>query len=131
MPRRGVKMELVLTVLFLLQLKHFICDFPLQSFPYMYENKGTYGHPGGLLHSAVHFVGSLIALVPTLGFSFFLAGVVLAEFVAHYHIDWWKMRTNKKTGWGPHTSEYFWWLLGFDQLLHQLCYIGMICILLS
>lgn len=123
-------METALVILFLLQLKHFICDFPLQSFPYMYENKGTYGHPGGILHSGVHFVGSLIFLIPSLGISFLLVSVIFAEFIAHYHIDWWKMRTNKKTGWGPLNNHYFWWLLGFDQLLHQVCYIAMIWILL-
>ena len=31
----------------------------------------------------------------------------------------------------PDNSEYFWMLLGFDQLLHQLTYIGIIWIILN
>jgi hypothetical protein len=29
-------------------------------------------------------------------------------------------------GWGPTTHPEFWVLLGLDQLLHQLTYVGMI-----
>lgn len=47
-------------LLFWLFTKHFIVDFPLQAFPYQYQNKGTYGHPGGLLHSGC------ISLAPSL-----------------------------------------------------------------
>ncbi len=51
-------MELLLALF----TKHFVCDFPLQAFPFMYRNKGTYGHPGGLLHAYIHFLGSLVAV---------------------------------------------------------------------
>ncbi len=30
-------------------IKHFICNFPLQTYPWMYLNKGTYLHPGALV----------------------------------------------------------------------------------
>lgn len=46
----------------LFQIKHFICDFPLQAFPYQYLNKGTYGHPGGLIHATIHYIGTYIIL---------------------------------------------------------------------
>lgn len=32
-------------------LKHFVCDFPLQAFSWMYRNKGDYGNIGGVAHS--------------------------------------------------------------------------------
>jgi len=44
-------------------VKHFICDFPLQANPWMYRNKGTYGHAGGLAHSALHGVGHSLSLL--------------------------------------------------------------------
>lgn len=116
----------------LLQLKHFIIDFPLQG-PYQYLNKGTYGHPGGLLHAGLHGFGTLLVLCIILQFdidvlryaSYIIILIVSAEIVIHYHIDWAKMTINKMTGWSPINSEKFWWLLGFDQLLHQLTYIGI------
>lgn len=111
-------------ILFWLFTKHFIVDFPLQAFPYQYKNKGTYGHPGGLLHSGLHLIGTFIVL------SFFIpvgAALMLAfmDEMIHYHIDWAKMNLNAKMGWGPTTHEKFWILLGFDQYLHALTYLGI------
>lgn len=115
----------VLLILFMLVIKHFICDFPLQAHPWQYTNKGTYGHPGGLTHSGLHVVGTLVVM------SFFVtytAALILAfiDGFAHYHIDWVKMNVNKKFGWGPLTSEWFWVSLGVDQFLHSLTYLGLV-----
>jgi len=119
-----------------LQLKHFIVDFPMQV-PYMYKNKGTYMHPGGLLHSGLHALFTFTTLVYFLvfigitGWLGFLVPLYIAtlEFILHYHIDWGKVQINKRTGWGMTTHEEFWWLLGFDQLLHQLTYIAIVTVL--
>lgn len=100
--------------------KHFICDFCLQ-FPYQYLNKGTYLHPGGLLHAATHGAFTL--------FIFFIFGIsiwwlVAFDFLIHYHIDFLKERALKATG--VKQDNALWWIfLGFDQLLHYLtyCYI--------
>ena len=63
--------------------------------------------------------------------TFWLAAVIaILEIVAHYHIDWAKMNLNKYYNLGPLTSERFWWLLGFDQLLHNVCYIAIVWVVL-
>lgn len=104
--------------------KHLIFDFITQG-PYQYKNKGTYGHPGGILHSAAQAVGSFIVL-----FNFatlpVLSGLCILEFLIHYHIDWAKMNINAHLNLTPTNSEYFWWLLGFDQFLHYMTYVAMI-----
>ena len=70
--------------------KHAVADFYLQS-TYQYMNKGNYGHPGGILHSAIH-----VALTPLVYLVIAPASLLLgrhrsrAEFVSHYHIDWLK-----------------------------------------
>lgn len=111
-----------LIVMTLLFTKHFIVDFPLQP-RYMYSNKGTYGHPGGLLHAAAHGAGTWVCLV---WFNPIAAlWLSLADAVVHYHIDWAKMTINKRMGWGPTTHEEFWWLTGLDQFLHALTYIAI------
>ena len=115
-------------LLIALLTKHLIVDFPLQAFPYQYKNKGTYGHPGGLLHSGLHLLGTFLVLV------FFInpyTALILAaaDGVFHYHIDWAKVNINKKTGWGPTTSEQFWWLLGLDQYCHMLTYVWILWML--
>ena len=120
-------MEILL--LFLLFTKHFIIDFPLQ-FPYHYENKGTYGHPGGIQHALLHGVGTGIVFALTLGAMFIPLAMILGliDMLIHYHIDWAKMNLNKKLGWGPTTHEQFWWLLGLDQYLHALTYLGLVLV---
>lgn len=107
--------------------KHFIVDFPLQP-RWMYANKGTWGHPGGIAHAALHGAATsliLCAFAP----AHIAFGIGFLESSAHYLIDWSKMNLNRKTGWGPLTSEYFWWLLGLDQWLHAMCYVAIVAII--
>lgn len=118
----------LLLILILLQIKHFIVDFPLQK-PYQWMNKGTYGHPGGIVHSGLHGVFTLTILC------FFTEPILaivlaLADSLIHYHIDWLKMNINRKAGWKADKHEEFWTLLGLDQLLHQLTYLAIVIVLL-
>jgi hypothetical protein len=120
-----VQIMIELTILALLFSKHFLIDFPLQTH-YQYTNKGKYGHLGGLLHSGLHGLGTLII------FSFFtpLAYLfALADFLIHYHIDWAKVNINNHYGWKPTTHNQFWILLGADQYLHAMTYIIMVILL--
>lgn len=113
-----------IAIFFLLFTKHFIIDFPLQP-KYQYSNKGTYGHPGGLLHSGLHALGTLLVLF---WFVNPVTALVLAlvDGVLHYHIDWAKVNLNAKLGYGPTTHEEFWWLLGLDQYLHSVTYVFIV-----
>lgn len=117
----------VLYILLILSIKHFVIDFPMQG-PYQWMNKGTYGHPGGILHSGLHAVATALILifVTTPMTAALLASI---EFLAHYHIDWAKMNINKKMGWGANTHPQFWTLLGVDQLLHTLTYLWIVWML--
>ena len=106
---------------FAIFFKHFVCDFPLQ-WRYQYANKGIYGHPGGLLHAAIHALGmGSICLWFALPL-----WLMLADAFLHYHIDWAKVHINARYGLTPTNSEQFWWLLGFDQFLHYGCYIMLL-----
>jgi len=117
------QVQLVLAVLLILQIKHFVADFVLQT-PYQFLNKGKYGHPGGIIHAGIHAIGSLFAfLVITPSLLLGLA-IFLGEFVVHYHIDWLKERTVKRQQWVFPQAE-FWWTFGADQFLHQLTYLAM------
>lgn len=112
----------MLTVLSLLFLKHFIIDFVLQT-PYQLNNKGTYLHPGGLLHAGLHGVGTFLCfLLMAPVAAIFLA---LIDAVVHYHVDWAKVKLNNRYGWTTNNA-HFWNALGADQLLHALTYIALI-----
>ena len=119
----------LLLVVLVLEVKHFLCDYPLQT-AYQLNNKGTYGHPGGLIHAGVHALGTSAAFLvitptPAVG-----AAILAAEFVVHYHIDWSKdhvMRVNKWTA----KDNPFWWTIGIDQLLHHLTYLAIAAALVA
>ncbi len=122
-----VSLATILGLFGVLQIKHFVCDYPLQT-RYQLINKGTYGHPGGILHSGIHAVATTLAflvLTPTL-----LVGtlIVVGEFLLHYHIDWTKVRIMKATGWSSDHPP-FWWAIGFDQLAHHMTYLAIIAVL--
>lgn len=117
--------QLILQILLGLMLKHFIIDFPLQT-PYQWMNKGTYGHPGGVLHSTLHGVGTAFVLFQFNVSSTLIMMLSFSDSLIHYHIDYAKVKLNKFCGWGPTTHSEFWVVLGFDQLLHMITYIGIV-----
>lgn len=110
-------------------VKHFVVDFLLQP-PYMFLNKGKYGHIGGIAHSLVHVSVSIVILSLTRLFIPISDPILLiclwGELLLHYHIDWGKEQIKMKTGWGPNTHAEFWYLTGADQMLHYLTYAAMI-----
>jgi len=113
-----------LVALTVLQVKHLICDFFLQT-SHQIENKGIYGHPGGLIHAGIHALGTLpvflvypVGLVPA-------AVIVVLEFIAHYHIDWLKNVVGNHYGWTVRDPAY-WWAFGIDQFAHQITYLAMV-----
>jgi hypothetical protein len=113
-----------LVLLLLLQVKHVLADFILTS-AYIIQNRWIYGHPGGLLHVAIHLVGSLIAFLiaglPGLGVLLIL---LIGEAVLHYHIDWTKDNLTRRYALTPKDAK-FWWAMGIDQFLHQATYLVM------
>lgn len=121
-------MNEVILLFVLLYTKHTIFDFFLQT-PYQYLNKGTYGHPGGILHALYHGIATAIILM-VVGFPLLTAMVVLVvESFVHYHIDWCKMNLNKKFDWKCNTSDNFWMLVGTDQWLHFMTYVFIIMVI--
>jgi hypothetical protein len=118
---------LVLAALAVLQIKHFVCDFVIQT-RYQFLNKGIYGHPGGLIHAGLHALTSMAVffiLTPPLAAG---AAIVVVEFIVHYHVDWLKEQTVKRQKWVFPQAE-FWWVFGFDQFLHQFTYLGIVAVL--
>lgn len=121
--------QAVLVVLVVLQVKHFICDYQLQTL-YQLKNKGRYGHPGGIIHSGLHVVGTaaiflVVTPTPWLGIA-----ILTGEFLIHYHVDWAKDNWIRQRGYTP-ADGAFWRAIGFDQFLHQLTYIAIAGILVG
>ena len=119
----------LISLLLLIQIKHFAVDFLWQP-EWMWKNKGTLLHIGGIAHAFAHAAVSFAVLFV---FPFSIETLLLVctiEFFAHYFIDFAKMNINRIKGLTPN-AESFWILLGLDQFFHQATYIGMIAILIG
>lgn len=110
----------IFVLLALLFIKHWYVDFVDQTAEEV-KWKGTYFDWRGVKHSVKHGVATAIIM------SFFVYAIEdmiilgLIDFVIHYHIDWAKMQFKYKPD-----DKRFWWLLGLDQMLHYLTYVGII-----
>ncbi len=118
---------LLLTSLALFEIKHFLCDFVLQT-AYLYRNKGNYGHLAGFIHAGLHVIGSLPAVLLIGGAPGLIALVLAGEFLVHYHVDWLKLYIDKHFKLRIDRSSY-WIVFGVDQLLHQLTYVVILALL--
>ncbi len=112
-----------ITLFALLLVKHFICDFVLQT-PWQISQKGVYGARGGLVHAGIHIAGTLVALLAVMPPISVILTVLVLEFIVHYHIDWGKEQTVKHLNW--RVGARFWNAIGLDQLLHGLTYLAIV-----
>jgi hypothetical protein len=110
-----------------LLIKHAIADFGLQADP-IFRQKGRYGAAGGLLHALIHvaLTAPVFLMFPG-GSAALAAGLLGAEFVVHYHLDWGKEQVVHYYGWTSKDPQ-FWWAFGVDQLLHGLTYVAILWI---
>lgn len=118
-------MNEIMALLLLLQVKHLVVDWCWQP-PYEWQNKGTYGHLGGIRHAGKNAVGTMLCFLPFTASIHVLAVVLVVDFLVHYHVDWFKMNINRVKGWGPTTHPEFWYLTGADQFAHQVTYLLLV-----
>jgi hypothetical protein len=120
----GVEGATILWAMLAFQLKHFLCDFVLQT-QTQAQKKGFYANIAGITHAGTHVIGSIPALL-ILGADLRMIVVLLiGEFLVHYHTDWLKARTDRERA-AAGQDHVFWMMFGLDQLIHQLTYIAMI-----
>lgn len=120
----------ILLLLLILQLKHCYADFIIQTYAQTVR-KGIYRDLIGISHTLDHIVATLFSLFvfsmwyPIPATTIF--AVALAEGLAHYHIDWYKVKYGCKDS----TRSAFWAQFGIDQLAHQLTYLLIVFYLLK
>jgi hypothetical protein len=125
----GTKMDLALVLWALLafQLKHFLCDFVLQT-KYQVDTKKIYGNPGGFIHSGLHTLMTLPIVYVASGSALTTLIIGVIEFIVHYHVDWTKGNADTWGGWTEKDQAY-WVVFGADQLVHQLTYLAIVAYL--
>ena len=120
-------MTTIFLLLALLGIKHFLADFVFQ-YDYMVRERGVYGAVGGVHHSLYHAVFTMFILLFVIGDAYLSIGLALADGVAHYHIDWAKQQLNRNL---TMKDDRWWTLMGLDQCLHYLTYVGIIYVVTS
>lgn len=123
--------KMLLLVLAAFALKHFFCDFPLQTFYMLGKGKsGTAWILPLAAHSAVHgffTLGIFLLYKPE------FAWLCLVEFVIHFGVDRAKATYKLDSGvWTPEQKgrnlTKFYRAFGLDQLAHGLTYILLVYI---
>lgn len=121
----------LLMLLVLFQLKHFICDYPLQN-AYMLGKMKTTGWIKPLAaHSTVHawFTFLIILLIQPNNVLMYLL-IPAADFILHFVVDRLKASPNIGGRFKPE-QPYFWWALGIDQMAHHIINYVFIYIILN
>lgn len=117
-----------LLILYLVfRLKHFVCDFMLQS-DWMALNKGRPGKEGYqalFSHTVIHAIGTLLIV---LVFAPNLWWLGLLDLLIHSIVDRLKGILTLKKGWKARDTM-FWWAFGVDQELHNLTHIAYIALI--
>ena len=118
----------ILILLVVFQIKHFICDYPLQ-IQYMLGKMNKTGWFFPLLsHSAVHAFGTFVIVS---FYSIYLAiYLALIDLVLHFIVD--RLKASQKIGGRFKPDQpYFWWALGADQMTHHIINYVFIYIILN
>lgn len=118
----------IFLLLITFQLKHFICDYPLQGTYMLGKLRATNWVLPLAAHAAVHATATfLIAIWFSLHLAIILA---IADFILHFTIDRLKASPNYGGRFKP-DQPYFWWALGADQMAHHLTHYAFIFVLLQ
>ena len=121
-------------------------DGPLQN-QYQLKHKGTFGHPGGLLHAGIHAGLTGVCLVAWLLWApvglhatdgLVIAAILLAEFSIHYFTDFTKVKLDRHFGWSKVevapdgtaslriSSHTYFIIFLADQTVHSLTYVWIL-----
>ena len=104
-------------------VKHFCADFLFQTTSIA---RGKAARRGWLIPLMLHALGhAAITLCIALAFFPRVWWTAPVEFIVHAGIDRGKVLAGDRIN-ADMSMPAFWWLLGFDQLLHQLTNIGIV-----
>ena len=115
--------------LFLLLIKHSICDLALQSrFVNQQGDKKNLTDLKGYLHAGDHAIGTFVVALLFAGILPAL-GIAIADFVLHFIIDYTKRRYTLAKSIKQSNSK-FWVIQSIDQIAHYSCYFVFVIILI-
>jgi hypothetical protein len=134
-PREPGDLVRVFMLLIAFQIKHWLADYPLQTRHMLKKFRDDWGFFFPLLlHAQIH-AGFTLLIAAGTGATFELAlGLAMFDMVVHFVMDRIKASKRYLGRWqtltastAPGATEkqwrsnnYFWWTVGFDQMVHHL-----------
>jgi Protein of unknown function (DUF3307) len=114
----------VLSLIFI--IKHFVADFLLQtSWMALGKERAEHWILPLSAHAGIHAAATFLIVTALMPRLYWLAAV---DFVIHFTIDRSKALISRAANTDP-TKATFWWLLGFDQALHQFTDLAFVVVL--
>ena len=110
----------MIELLFLLMVKHCICDLGLQSQLLWGKTINKQYYFGCHSHYLHHLIGTFLVILLFFNPLFALT-IAVIDYIAHWHIDYTKHRVQLYWKLGR-ADKWFWWITCVDQLLHFLTY---------
>jgi hypothetical protein len=118
-------MRTLFALLIFFQIKHFLCDFPLQGKYMLGKFRPGWGFLAPLtVHCLVHASFTLALLWAFSHLDLWYLAVI--DFVAHFTMDRIKAGPKYLGRFKDMYSPYFWWSLGVDQSVHHLTHYFII-----
>ncbi|WP_232630870.1 DUF3307 domain-containing protein [Methylobacterium sp. Leaf118] len=118
----------VLLLAAVMALKHYVADFLFQTNAIARGKERRHGWARPL---ALHVLGHAgLTLLIALAVAPRLWWLALADFGIHFAVDRTKTVLGRIGGWTQQDVR-FWWLVGFDQFLHQLTNLGLAAALVT
>ena len=118
----------LLTLLGLVTLKHFLADFVFQTNAMARSKESPTGWFKALaLHTLIH-ASMLLAIIALVSIK--LWWLSLVDLLVHACIDRSKTLISQRMKVSPADAQ-FWWLLGFDQFLHQITNIFLVFLIVD
>jgi hypothetical protein len=122
-----VTIYLIILVLLLIQLKHFVIDYVVQSDSAQLRKSNYFDH-WSIVHSVTHGAATAVSFIIVFPSEPILAAAMgFLDVFLHHHIDYAKTRIEDTKN--PIISVRYLW--GVDQLFHQLSYLGLLLIALQ
>lgn len=117
----------IFALIVVFQLKHYVCDYLLQT-KYMLGKFKLKGWFLPLLsHCSFHAVATLIIVKFFGGSNEVALYVAVFDLIAHFFMDWVKVENSRDMS---HSNPKYWYILGFDQMFHHLTHYVIIYILI-
>lgn len=105
-------------------IKHIIVVFVIQTQAQL-EHKAECCHISSVIFTLYHIVGTLVVLLVFVGFSASTIPIAILSGILCHYVDW--AKANIVKSWVGADLIYSWWMLGIDQWIHCVMYVGIVC----